>query len=289
MDNDKNNHYNLKMREFDEKLLGILKTETNREYLLRTDAGERKNYIEDSRQWSDSRFLSDILKKDVTVSRRPRYVESPPNIVNIVEMYYVVCGSAVLMINNEDISLSAGDIFLKNQYTSCGIRRLGEDDIVIAVLLKPHFLENACVCMTEKTALSEFMVDTLRSEVSWNKYLHFSGIDDVAVQNLIETIVYVAFPHLDDENIATGSETDNAVTEHLMLSLLSCLSGTMNTLAADSPISYDEIVRQTVTDYIESDYQSVSLAELARSLNQSESALSRQIKSLFGMGYKELL
>ncbi|MCR5784449.1 MAG: AraC family transcriptional regulator [Eubacterium sp.] len=277
------------MRKLDKKLLEIIKTETEKERLLNSSKAEREKYIESSKNWSGKANLSEFLEKDITVTRRPRYVDSPANILNVVEMYYVAQGDAVLIVNDNEIALKEGDIFLKNRYTNCGIKALGRDDIVIAILLKPYFLENAYVCLDDQTTLSEFMLDTLKNDVSWNKYLHFTEIEDTAVMDLLETIIYLAFPCMNDKNMACGSEYDETVMEHLMIALMVCLSRTLNTLAEDSAVSYDEIIKQTVLKFIEHNYQTVSLQEMAEALNSSESALSRQIKSIFGMGYKELL
>ena len=133
------------------------------------------------------------------------------------------------------------------------------------------------------------MLDTLRQEVCWDRYLHFTNVDDIAVTDLIETMLYAAFPHLDNDNIRCGSAPEPNLTVYLLTALFMSLSRNLDSLSDDSPVNYDEMIRQTVRNYIASEYKTGTLKELAAILNQTESNLSRQVKSLFGFTFMELL
>lgn len=277
------------MRQIDQKLLQILKTETRFETALRTCPRARLRFREEALIGSGTPDPYEPLKDRVAVGRVARYIPWPPHRNYMIEVSYMVSGSCRVTVGEREILIRQGDIFIPNQYTVFSRDALGEDDIMVSFIVKPQFLEDVCLKLKAGNIFSDFMLDTLRKEVSWNRYLHFTRLDDVAVFNLIETIVYAAFPYLDDENIRCGTPPEPELMVYLLTALFMSLSRNMDALSEDAPINYDETVRQAVRNYVAAEYKSGSLKALAAMVNQSESALSRQIKGLFGVTFKDLL
>lgn len=277
------------MKPVDPELLAILKTETKLEHELRTSESARKRYMEEAAENSGRPDPYAPLKDPVSVGRPIRYVDWPPHRNYLIEILCVLSGTCEVKIEDRVLRLQRGDIFIPNQYTVFSRKALGEDDILVSFIVKPRFLEELCMQLKTGTLLSDFMLDTLRKEVSWNRYLHFTGLDDIAVADLIETIAYAAFPYLDDDNITCGSVPEPQLTAYLLMALFMSLSRNLAALSSESPANYDEMIRQSVRSYIGTEYRTASLKELASMVNQSESALSREIKRLFGFTFRELL
>lgn len=277
------------MREFDSHLLSILKTEVPGERRLRLDPEERRQYMAGMVEGSGNPEVYDTIKHNVSVTRKPRYVACPPHRTGMLEMIYMVSGSVRFTVGNRELMLNTGDFFLPNLYTMVAWDAPGENDIMVSFNMKAQFLEDTCVKLRTNTALSEFLLDTLRRDVSWNRYLHFANVTDLGVRNLAETLIYASFPYLNEENMGCGSAPDPEITAYMMCSLFVALSRNLETLTEDSTTNYTEALRQTVCDYIATEYQTASLQELSRMLSQSESALSRRIKEIFGFNFKELL
>ncbi len=277
------------MRQIDPKILAILKTETGFETALRTCPEARRRFEEDALRGSGNPEAYAELRETVAVGRVSRYAAWPPHRNYLIEISYMVCGECRVNVAGKDIVIRQGDIFIPNQYTVFSREPLGENDIMVSFIVKPQFLEEVCIQLKSGSILSDFMLDTLRQDVSWNRYLHFTGIEDIAVFDLIETMLYAAFPHLDNDNIRCGSAPEPQLTAYLLTGVFLSLSRNLDALADDSPANYDEVVRQTVRSYVGTEYKTGSLKELAALMNQSESALSRQIKGLFGFTFKELL
>jgi AraC-like DNA-binding protein/mannose-6-phosphate isomerase-like protein (cupin superfamily) len=277
------------VRPFDPELLDILKTETEYEHRLRTSEEERRKFIQAAMEGSGKLQQYEELTEPVSVARKIRFVDWPPHRDRLLEMNYVISGTMTVHVGEETICLKPGDFFLPNQYTMYAQDALGEDDIVVSFVMQPQFHEEVCVRLKVKTVLSEFMIDTLRRDISWNRYLHFTHMTDVAVQNLAETLVFAAFPYLDDQNMRRGSSPDGEITALMAEALFVALSRNLSALAEASPTNFDEAIRQTTANYIGNNYRTASLQELAQMVNQSESSLSRQIKSVFGYTFKELL
>lgn len=277
------------MRPFDAKLLSILSTETEQERRLKLDPLEHERFAQKIRQESGSSSPYAGLKNAVSVSRILRYVHWPVHRCVLLELTYVVSGSARMWVGKQSLELRQGDLFLPNQYSELSLEALGDGDILLNFIMKPRFIEDFCVETKGSGLLTEFMIDTLRKDISWNRYLHFTGIENLSIHNLIEAMAYTAFPYLNDHNIMCGSEPDPEVTEQLTSTLLRMLARNLGALETKSPTNFEEVLRQTVCHYIASNYRTASLKELALQINQSESALSRQIKAIFGFTFKELL
>lgn len=276
------------MREFDPHLLSILKTEVPGEERLRNDPEERRRYIMAMAEGSGNPEVYQI-KDNVAITRKPRYVAAPPHRTGMLEMIYMVSGSVRFTMGNKELTLNAGDFFLPNLYTMVAWDAPGEDDIIVSFNLKAQFLEDACVKLHTNTALSEFLLNILRRDVNWNRYIHFDNVTDLAVRNLAETLIYTAFPYLNEENMGCGSSPDPEITAYMMCALFVALSRNLEALTEESSTNYTEVLRQTVCDYVATEYRTASLHQLSRMLNQSESVLSRRIKEVFGFNFKELL
>lgn len=277
------------MRPIDPRILEILKTEVGFERALRTCPAARERFAEEALRGSGQPDPYAPLKDRVSVGRMIRYVEWPPHRNYLIEISCVLSGECHVHIAGKEIVLRRGDIFIPNQYTVFSRDPLGENDILVSFILKPQYLQEVSLQLKAGSPLADFMLDTLRQEASWNRYLHFTDVDDIAVTDLIETMVYAAFPYLDDQNITCGCAPEPQFTAYLLTGLFMSLSRNLESLSEDSAADYDEIVIHAVRTYIGNEYKSASLKELAARLKQSESSLSRQIKGLFGFTFKELL
>lgn len=277
------------MRPFDPKQLEILKTETKYEHQLRTSQEARDAFARMILEESGSLRQYEMIQGPVAVGRVIRFVEWPAHRNRLLEMSYVVSGTSTVTVSGEEILLKTGDFFLPNQYTVFSRAPLGENDIVINIVMQSQFHEELCTQLKGRTVLSEFMIDTLRRDISWNRYLHFTNVSDIAVCNLAETLAYAAFPYLDDENMRCGSNDTPEITAMLTTALFFALSRNLASLSDKSPTNFDEAIRHATASYIGTHYKTASLQELAQMVNQSESTLSRQIKSIFGFTFKDLL
>ena len=277
------------MREFDKALLSLLKTEMTGETKLRTDPDERSSYMRSIEKGSASPSPYRQLHNPVSIGRQPRYVEFPEHRDFMLQVCHMVSGSAKIHINGQDMVLEAGDFFIPNQYTPYSRDALGEDDIMVSFMIKPQFIEEAITKLHGDTILSSFLMDYLKKNIIWNNYLHFSGIEDISVQNTVESMLHVAFPYINEEIIGTGITSESELIKTMMMTLLALLSRNLDTIRTDGPLDYDEVIGAAVESYITNEYSTASLAELSAMVNQSESSLSRQIKRIFGMTFKELL
>lgn len=224
----------------------------------------------------------------VGVGRQPRFTHVPKHRHNFIEMVYVCSGRVVHCIEGKDILLEAGDILLMNQYTSHECLPCGEDDIAVNFMLRTSFFDDTYELAAKRNVLSDFIVSLLRDEVNCNQYLHYKTINHLPVSHLIEILLTTYFPH-DDDIAPRGAGAYTMQDRTLMFMIFWYLSRDLSDLSVDTPMNFDEITKITVMNYIRENYQTATLTELSDIMNQSSSALSRQIKAITGSTFKELL
>lgn len=279
------------VRAFNEKLLNILKTETEIEKKLKNSTEYRAEFMDEmiaNSQKKDAETYRRFHDK-IAIGRMMRYVSWPMHKNNMIQTSYVVNGSLKMRIGDQVIEVKAGEFIIPGQDTLVSTEKLGEDDIVINFLMRPEFLEEMLIKLSNDNQLREFLMDSLRKNTRFNSYIHFKGIEDLAVFNLAETLIYAAFPYIDDENIMDGACPDPQITATVITAMYLALGRNLSAAVADKASDPQRELKERVEEYIEHHYRDASLSALAKEMKQSKSSLSRQVSKAFGMTFKELL
>ena len=228
-------------------------------------------------------------ESSVGIGRQPRFTHIPKHRHNFIEMVYVCSGQVVHRIEGRDIVLEAGDILLMNQYTSHECLPCGENDIAVNFMIRTSFFDDTYELAAKRNVLSDFIVSLLRDEVNCNQYLHYKTIHHLPVSHLLEIFLTSYYPHNDGVSPRRMSGDYAMQDRTLMFMVFLYLSRDLSDLSVDGPMTFDEITKITVMNYIRENYQTATLTELSEIMNQSASALSRQIKTITGSTFKELL
>ena len=226
----------------------------------------------------------------VSVIKHPRFETIPRHKHNFIEATYVCAGHITHLIDGKEVRLEAGDFLMLNQHTSHEVRAAGEDDVAVDFIIQARFFDDAYELAAKRNVLSDFIVDLLRQEVNCNQYLHYKTLHHLPVSHLLEILLVNFFPFDDGTDTAVNSgSNDEGLNKALMFLVFRYLSKDLSDLSVDAPMNFDQITLVTVMNYIEESYQTATLNELAEIMNQSVSALSRQIKVVSGSTFKELL
>ncbi len=279
------------MRPFDEKLLGTLKTETEIEGRLKREAGFREEFMDEMLSNSQGKNAETYNRfhDKIAIGRMMRYIAWPMHKNNMIQTSFVVNGKLCMQIGDQKIVVEAGEFIIPGQDTMVATEALGEEDIVINFLMRPEFLEEMLIKLSNDNQLREFLMDSLRKNTRFNSFIHFKNIEDLAVLNLAETLIYAAFPYINDENIMDGVCPDPQITATVITAMYLALARNLSAAVADKASNPQKELREIVEEYIEHHYRDASLDELAKQLKQSKSSLSRQIKKIFGITFKDLL
>ena len=216
--------------------------------------------------------------KLITVRPHTRFVHFPRHSHDYIEIVYMCSGSTTHIVDGDRVDLKKGELLFLCQSAVQEILPASEDDIAVNFIVMPEFFDQTLKMMGEEdTPLKSFIVDCLKNKHSKASYLHFKVSDVLPIQNLLENLIWVLL------NGTPNKRSINQITMGLVfLQLINCTERLVQA-------STDEDITVKVLSYIEENYKSGSLKELADTLHYDISSISREIKNKTGKTYTELL
>lgn len=253
----------------EEKLL--LSGEKNVQKSLYTNAPD---FVVDSRKMLTSGKLIDI---------RPhtRFVHFPAHKHNYIEMIYMCSGTTTHILNGtSSLTLDTGELLLLNPNTTHEILPAGMDDIAVNFIILPEFFDRVLVMLEEENTLRDFLVGALKPDKNVAPYLHFQSIDILPVKNLAENLIWSLM------NSQPNRRNINQTTMGLLF--LHLLNHTDRINMNDSG-QYEQHLVFTVLQYIDHNYLTATLEEIARQLHIPAYSVSKIVKKHAGHTFKQLL
>jgi len=255
-------------------------TEEEKHILQDNPMVEKSIYTKDKEFVVDSKIM---LERGKLIDIRPhtRFLSFPKHKHNYIEIIYMCSGETTHIINDTyDVILKQGDLLFLNQNSYHSILPAGKEDIAINFIVLPEFFDIAFKMMDDINVLRDFLIGTLRQTTYEADYLLFKVADVLPIQNLIENMILSLLYH------STNNRLVNQTTMGLLF--LHLLNHTEK-IEQNEPNQYERKMMFSVLRYIEENYKSANLGELAIQLKQPMYYLSRLIKNNSGHTYKELL
>ncbi len=215
----------------------------------------------------------------ISVRTHTRFTDFPRHRHNYVEMMIVLTGEIYHTVEGERIRLGEGDILLMNKHISHSIEKAKESDIGVNIIMSDGFIASLIPKMSE-TIFSPFFRENGRTGGE-PMYFHFASCGRNRTQNLIENLLIEL----------TVPDGDRAIMEATVALLLSCLSKQRGASLLGGSIPEDKVEKRTIAilSYIEENYRTASLTDLARRLYLTEPYLSKLIRATLGKSFKELV
>ena len=224
-----------------------------------------------------------MLERGKLIDLRPntRFVHFPKHRHNYVEIVYMCSGTTTHIINDQTtITLKQGELLFLNQNASQEILPAGEDDIAINFIILPEFFDMSFSMMKDENVLRDFLVGSLRKDFRMGDYLHFQVTDILPIQNLMENMIWSLL------NKQPNRRYINQTTMGLLfLQLINCT----DRISQNNPAQYEQNLVFTCLKYIEENYKTASLTELAKITSLPVYQLSRLIKQYSHFTFTELL
>lgn len=213
----------------------------------------------------------------ITIRPHTRFAHFPEHSHNYVEVVYMCCGSTTHIVNGKRITLRQGELLFLGQGARQEILPAGENDVAVNFIILPQFFDKALEMLDEdETPLRKFMVDSLGDGNA--NCLYFQVADAPPIQNLVENLIWTL-----TRGAAANRRTICQTTMGLLFMQL--MSYTDRLMAQ----SAEEAAVVKVLRYIEENYRTGSLTEIAGLLHYDMAWLSREIKRRTGQTYKALL
>ena len=223
-----------------------------------------------------------LLEKGRLIELRPhtRFVHFPCHTHNYVEVVYMCSGQTQHYINGTPVRLAAGELMFLSQKARQEILPADETDIAVNFIILPEFFDRTLTMLgPEASLLRDFLVGCLRGDSGAVSYLQFQAADLLPVQNLMENLVWMLLEQRTDSQILAQT-TMGLVFLHLLQASERMQIGREH---------YAEEVLLTVYRFIDENYKTAELSELARRHHWNLYWLSRLIKKSAGRTYTELL
>ena len=217
----------------------------------------------------------------IDVRSHTRFTPFPTHTHNYVEIMYMCSGCTHHVVNGETkVTLDQGDLLMLNQRCSHEILPASRSDIGVNFIILPEFLDGALRMLGSKSMLYEFIIGALYRDDDAGGFLHFKVADVLPVQNLVENLVW---------SIVNKQPHDQQINQTTVGLLFMHLANYADKIEQRYARQGNNQMIGRVTEYIESQYQTAQLSEIAAELRQPLSTLSKMIKHVSGHTFKELL
>jgi AraC-like DNA-binding protein/mannose-6-phosphate isomerase-like protein (cupin superfamily) len=213
------------------------------------------------------------------VRRHERFAPVPPHVHDYVEMSYVYSGEVHEQLGNDSVHLRQGDICIIDTGVPHQIAETGANDILVNILMRKDYVENLVVSDEAGTgAFSEFVSTSLSSSANHWQYMVCRRERQGGMHGSMVALVRETFFPLQ------GSDF---VVRHLLSLIsitvlrdyrceLSSRSGADNQMA--------EIMR-----YIDTNFDGLTLSQLAERFGYSPNYLSSLIRSKTGQTFSGIV
>ncbi|MBE6691336.1 MAG: helix-turn-helix domain-containing protein [Ruminococcaceae bacterium] len=218
--------------------------------------------------------------EQIALRRHTRFADFPAHGHNYVEMTYVASGSVTHVIKHREITMRAGDVLLLNRHTQHSVRKTGENDLAVNVMLATECFHSLASALPPSSPLSSFMAENIRSNGE-PEYMLFSVEGVPPLENLFENLTYA----LVGNDIASVDTLKATVA--LILRYFGELPECM--ISAARHRSDAELLQARIEHYLQTEFRTATLGELADKLGLSVPYLSKRVRELCGFTFSQLL
>lgn len=252
-------------------------TEEERQILTHGENINQNLYTESNGNIINSTKLLQIGKL-ITIRPHTRFIHFPQHTHDYIEVVYMCSGKTEHIINGNPITLNEGELLFLSPNAIQEIKRADKNDIAVNFIILPSFFDKMLQMFDqEQTPLKTFVIDCITRKNTSNSYLHFKVADILPIQNLVENLLYALIDDIPDKRNV------NQTTMGLLLLQL------MNHTDRVNVEQKSDALLLKILRYIEENYSTGSLSDLAEILHYDLYWLSRQIKRMTGKTYTELL
>lgn len=234
---------------------------------------------------NDDRFVVDIDKlilpdEMINIRKHTRFTKFPKHSHNFLEFNYVYSGKLNQIIDERRITLKKGEIIFLNKSIVHEIEEAREEDIIINFLIRPEFFKYIFSLADRENIILDFLINTIYSNTEDGEYLYFKVSDEASVQDIMEKIIIELY----EPNIM--SKTSIKLLVGLLIVELMKNSNNIEIYSVDN---YEKMLNLQVLKYIDEEYVSGNLYEIAERIKQPHYKISKLIKAYTGFTFKQLV
>jgi AraC-like DNA-binding protein/mannose-6-phosphate isomerase-like protein (cupin superfamily) len=220
--------------------------------------------------------------REISVRKHPRYAPVSDHTHDFVELNYVYSGEVNQKIGEKEIHLNQGELLVIDKDTPHSIGITGKNDIVINIMIKAEDIVTKIMNQLtfNKTFVTRFMLIAANKNENHDQYIILKDINNDRVKHLFQNMFMIAFSEEKKEHILLYSYLSLIIQEISMIIDSRKLK--------DALKKVDEEV-YLIINYIDKQYKTINLDRLAANFGYNPNYLSRRIKELTGLSFKQLI
>ncbi|EHJ53073.1 AraC family transcriptional regulator [Streptococcus macacae] len=224
--------------------------------------------------------VGDLVHNPLHIRKDSRYTFMPFHTYRNINLNYIYSGKATYFIDNQEITLTAGDIcFFDTQVVRAKMKPV-HDDIIINIVMQHDYFKSL-LTLDDKNLLTHFMSQTLYSNQSHNNYIIFRTGDSPQIRSLFEDLLLEQY-----KDRTYKMEASKHYFSLIFLELIYLSKQEDKSLIHFSDSSSNTIFN--VVNYIEQHYQTTNLSELSQVFGYHEKYLSSLLKKSYGKSFKQI-
>ncbi|MCI1946409.1 MAG: AraC family transcriptional regulator [Clostridium luticellarii] len=220
---------------------------------------------------------SKLMKKseDISIHKHDRFVEFKSHKHDYLEMMFVYSGSIKQIIEGENIEIKKGEILLMDMNVEHSIKEAKEDDIAVNILIKKEFFNWVFMNqIADNDLISSFIVKSLYEKNKFKQFLYFQTSDNKRIWSFV---INILIEYYEKRN---GMET--AIRSYIVLIFNELLRHYNEYLPSNVVYKIDSSISLEIVNYIQQNYENVTLKTLAEHFNYSTDYMGKLIKKIMG-------
>lgn len=212
---------------------------------------------------------------NVILLKQPR-LEVPEHTHTYFEFIYVVSGSSTHLLNRNPETFFEGDFCILPP-SARHLQNKAAEGHAIKILVRPSAFTDICTGLLKgQDLLSHFLLDSIYNE-NCEQYLLFrTGLNAEIRERVFDMFLEMFSPDIYTDRIITG----------MLMTLLVKLSRNWQAAVESAPVKN---VDHEILTFLQENYSTVTLEELAGHLHYTVPYCSRYVKKIFGCTFSQLL
>jgi AraC family transcriptional regulator, melibiose operon regulatory protein len=222
------------------------------------------------------------IDENISISQQPYDSVIPLHMHDYIEIMFVYRGTCEVTIKGKKINLNKGNLILINKEIPHSVAAITKQDIVINIILKQDYLSPSFLRrLTQKSIISQFMIESIVSHRNQNQFLIFRPEDRTKVMEIMENIMCEFF----DRDFCS----DEIIDSYLIVLFSTLIRNNNNVTRYEAVNNHNIVPLLDFLKYIEDNYRDCSLVKMGQTFGFNPNYLSTLLKKGTGKSFKELL
>lgn len=221
-------------------------------------------------------------KGPIFISKHHRFADMPLHMHTFIEMNYIYSGECYQVLNGKEVKLTQGQICLLDKDVPHSIPALGENDIVVNIIMKKNtFSLGFLGQLNNKGIVSNFLANAISENQHHDRYILFHSESSENLQFIVKNLLCEYFGQQD-----YSMEMVNYYMPILFTELMRVYKLDKN-FEIERDTAKTNIVE--ILHYIEKNYKECTLTGLAEVFNFNPNYLGNMLKEKTGKTFLDLV